>query len=207
MFAPSGHIQRGGLIEVPFGTKLRTIVFDICGGMRTGRAFKCAQPAGPTGATMPESQLDIPMSNEDCAAAGTVLGSGGLVLFDDSVCIVDLGIYMMAFNAIESCTRCTTCLIGTARLTDIFHRMARGEGQLEDLDTIRWLGPVMIETTLCGLGQAAPVPAVSIVDHFRSELEAHILDRRCPAGVCERLLPGTSAGQRLEESRILKISV
>src|SRR5437764_1264140 len=120
LFAPSGHIERGGLIEVPFGTPLRTIVFDICGGMRGGRAFKCAQPAGPTGATMPESQLDVPMSNEDTAAAGTVLGSGGLVIFDESVCVVDLGKYMMAFNAIESCTRCTTCRIGTARLTDIF---------------------------------------------------------------------------------------
>jgi NADH-quinone oxidoreductase subunit F len=207
LFAPSGHIKRSGLLEVPFGTPLRTLVFDICGGMRDGSTFKCAQPAGPTGATMPESQLDVPMSNEDCAAAGTVLGSGGLVVFDDSVCIVDLGRYMMAFNAAESCTRCTTCRIGTARLTDIFNRMSRGEGLMQDLDTIRWLGPIMIETTLCGLGQAAPVPAVSIVDHFRAELEAHILEHRCPAGVCESLRPGVDGAARLNESKILKISV
>jgi NADH-quinone oxidoreductase subunit F len=207
LFAPSGHIQRGGLVEVPFGTTLRTLVFDICGGMRDGKAFKCAQPAGPTGATMPESQLDVPMSNEDTAAAGTVLGSGGLVIFDDSVCIVDLGKYMMAFNAIESCTRCTTCRIGTARLTDIFNRMSRGEGLMSDLEVIRWLGPVMIETTLCGLGQAAPVPAVAIVDHFRAELEAHILEHRCPAGVCEQLIAGAPGAERINESKILKISV
>ncbi|HZQ99029.1 MAG TPA: NADH-ubiquinone oxidoreductase-F iron-sulfur binding region domain-containing protein [Chloroflexota bacterium] len=207
LFAPSGHIKYTGLIEVPFGVPLRHIVFDICGGMRTGRKFKAAQPAGPTGATMPESQLDVPMSNEDTAAAGTVLGSGGLVVFDDSVCIVDFGIYMMQFNAIESCTRCTTCRIGTARLTDTFNRWSRGEGQLEDFDTIRWLGPVMIETTLCGLGQAAPVPAISIVDHFREELEAHILDHRCPAGVCEALVHGREARERIEEAKVIKISV
>jgi NADH-quinone oxidoreductase subunit F len=207
MFAPSGHINRGGLLEVPFGTTLRTIVFDLCGGMRDGRTFKAAQPAGPTGATMPTSLLDVPMSNEDCAAAGTVLGSGGLTIFDDSVCMVDLARYMMSFNSTESCTRCTTCRIGTARLTDIFNRMARGEGQIDDLDTIRWLGPIMIETTLCGLGQAAPVPAIGLVDHFRVELEAHILDRRCPSGVCERLIHGGHDRGRLEDSKILKISV
>lgn len=206
LFAPSGHIERGGLIEVPFGTTLRTIVFDICGGMRDGRTFKAAQPGGPTGATMPESQLDIPMSNEDCAAAGTVLGSGGLVIFDSSVCMVDLGHYMVAFNAIESCTRCTTCRIGTARLTDIFSRLGRGEGHMEDLETIRWLAPMMIETTLCGLGQAAPVPAVSLVDHFRDELVAHI-EGRCPTGTCERLAAGNVGSRRLDESKILKISV
>ena len=207
MFGPSGHINQGGLIEVPFGTTLRTIVFDICGGMRTGREFKFAQPAGPTGAVMPANQLDIAMSNEDCAAAGTVLGSGGLVVFDDSVCIVDMGIYFMAFNTIESCTRCTTCRIGTARLTDIFNRMSRGEGQVEDIDTIRWLGPIMIETTLCGLGQAAPIPAISMVDHFREELDAHILDRRCPAGVCRYLIHGRGDLGRLEEAKINKVSV
>ncbi|TAK25553.1 MAG: NADH-quinone oxidoreductase subunit F [Chloroflexota bacterium] len=206
LFAPSGHIKRGGLIEVAFGTTLRTIVFDICGGMRDGHGFKFAQPAGPTGAAMPASQLDIAMSNEDCAAAGTVLGSGGLVVFDDKTCVVDLGRYMMQFNSTESCTRCTTCRLGTARLTDIFTRMSRGEGQIEDLETIRWLGPVMIETTLCGLGQAAPVPAVSLVDHFREELESHILDRRCPTGVCERLIHGANPA-RLDDARILKISV
>jgi NADH-quinone oxidoreductase subunit F len=206
LFAPSGQIRRGGLIEVPFGTPLRTIVLDVCGGVRDGHRFKCAQPAGPTGAAMPESQLDVPMSNEDCAAAGTVLGSGGLVVFDETTCVVDLGRYLMQFNTVESCTRCTTCRLGTARLTDIFNRMARGEGQLDDIDTIRWLGPVMIETTLCGLGQAAPVPAVSFVDHFREEVEAHILDRRCPAGVCPELLAGRQPS-RLDEAKILKISV
>ncbi|MBM4417854.1 MAG: NADH-quinone oxidoreductase subunit F [Chloroflexi bacterium] len=206
LFAPSGQIMRGGLIEVPFGTPLRTIVFDICGGMANGGAFKFAQPGGPTGGAMPASMLDLPMSNEDCAKAGTVLGSGGLVIFDQSACVVDLGIYMMAFNSIESCTRCTTCRIGTARLTDIFQRMSRGEGHLEDLETIRWLGPVMIETTLCGLGQAAPVPAVSLVDHFRAELEEHIVHRQCSSGVCRILTAGPNP-HRLEDARVLKISV
>lgn len=207
LFAPSGHIKYGGLVELPFGVPLRHIVFDVCGGMRDGRRFKFAQPAGPTGAPMPESQLDVPMSNEDTAAAGTVVGSGGLVVFDDSVCVVDMGIYMIAFNSIESCTRCTTCRIGTARLTDIFNRWSRGEGQLEDFDTVRWLGPIMIETTLCGLGQAAPVPLVAIVDHFREELEAHILEHRCPTGVCQALVHGRASRERIEDHKVLKISV
>lgn len=207
LFAPSGHIKYGGLVELPFGTPLRQIVFDVCGGMRDGRNFKFAQPAGPTGAPMPASQLDTPMSNEDTQAVGTVVGSGGLVIFDDSVCVVDLGIYMIAFNSIESCTRCTTCRIGTARLTDIFHRWSRGEGQLEDFDTIRWLGPIMIETTLCGLGQAAPVPMVAMVDHFREELEAHILEHRCPAHVCTALEQKAGARERIADHKVLKISV
>ncbi|HEY3078851.1 MAG TPA: NADH-ubiquinone oxidoreductase-F iron-sulfur binding region domain-containing protein [Chloroflexota bacterium] len=206
LFAPSGQIRRGGLVELPFGTPLRTIVLDVCGGVPEGHRFKFVQPAGPTGASLSEKELDTAMSNEDCAAAGTVLGSGGLVIFDETTCVIDFGKYLMQFNTVESCTRCTTCRLGTARLTDIFNRMARGEGQLEDLDTIRWLGPVMIETTLCGLGQAAPIPAIGLIDDFREEFYAHIVEKRCPAGVCRELIRAPSL-TRLDDAKILKISV
>jgi NADH-quinone oxidoreductase subunit F len=203
LLAPSGHLARPGLVEVPFGTPLRTVVYDICGGVPNGRALKFVQPAGPTGASISEKELDVKLSNEDMAAAGSVLGSGGLVVFDDSTCVIDFGKYLMQFNAVESCTRCTTCRLGTARLTDIFTRMSRGEGQLDDLDTIRWLGPVMIETTLCGLGQAAPIPAIGLMDDFRDEFIAHIQGKTCPAGVCRELANRT----QVDEAKLLKISV
>ncbi len=187
IFAVSGHVNRPGLIEVPLGTTLRTIVFEVCGGMIGGRPFKAAQPAGVSSAPIAADNLDVPMAIETLQSIGALLGSGGLVIFDDTVCMVDINNYLVNFNELESCSRCTTCRVGTMRLTDILTRMCNGEGRPGDLEALAWLGPLMEQTTLCGLGQAAPVPAVGAMNIFREEFEAHIHEKRCPAGFCEAL--------------------
>jgi NADH-quinone oxidoreductase subunit F len=187
IFAVSGHVKRPGMIEVPMGTPLRTMIDDICGGMAHGRPFKAAQPAGVSSAPIAAADLDVAMAIETLEAIGALLGSGGLVIFDDSVCMVDMNNYLVNFNELESCSRCVTCRVGTMRLTDILTRMCAGHGRAGDLEALEWLGPLMEQTTLCGLGQAAPVPAVGALRHFRDEFEAHINDKRCPAGFCEVL--------------------
>jgi len=187
LFAVSGHIKRPGLIEVPMGTTLQTII-DICGGMSTGRPFKAAQPAGVSSAPIAANNLNVEMALETLESIGALLGSGGLVIFDDTVCMVDMNNYLVNFNELESCSRCITCRVGTMRLTDILTRMCNGKGRAGDLEALAWLGPLMEQTTLCGLGQAAPVPAVGAMNIFREEFEAHIHDKRCPAGFCEALV-------------------
>jgi NADH-quinone oxidoreductase subunit F len=188
IFAVSGHVKRPGTIEVPLGMPLRTIVEEVCGGMLHDRPFKAAQPAGVSSAPVSASNLDVPMAIETLEAIGALLGSGALVIFDDSVCMVDMNNYLVNFNEIESCSRCITCRVGTMRLTDILTRMTRGEGRDGDLEALGWLGPLMESTTLCGLGQAAPVPAIGAMNLFRDEFEAHIHDKHCPAGYCEALV-------------------
>ena len=187
IFAVSGHVNRPGLIEVPMGTTLRKII-EICGGMSTGRPFKAAQPAGVSSAPIAANNLDVQMALETLESIGALLGSGGLVIFDDTVCMVDMNNYLVNFNELESCSRCITCRVGTMRLTDILTRMCNGHGRAGDLEALAWLGPLMEQTTLCGLGQAAPVPAVGAMNIFREEFEAHIHDKRCPAGFCEALV-------------------
>ncbi len=187
IFSPSGQINRPGMIEVPMGMTLREMVFDVCGGMRGGRPFKAAQPAGVSSAPVSAANLDVQMAIETLEVIGALLGSGGLVIFDDTVCMVDVNNYLVNFNELESCSRCTTCRVGTMRLTDILTRMCNGLGREGDLEALAWLGPLMETTTLCGLGQAAPVPAVGAMNLFRDEFEAHIVDKRCPAGYCEAL--------------------
>jgi NADH-quinone oxidoreductase subunit F len=198
IFAVSGHVQRPGMIEVPMGTPLRVIVEEICGGMAHERPFKAAQPAGVSSAPISAEHYDVPMAIESLESIGALLGSGGVVIFDDSVCMVDVNLYLGNFNELESCSRCVTCRVGTMRLTDILSRITRGEGREGDLAAIEWLGPLMEQTTLCGLGQAAPVPAIGAINLFRAEFEAHIHDKYCPAGVCEALAAGkvlVGAGQ------------
>jgi NADH-quinone oxidoreductase subunit F len=187
IFAVSGHVNRPGMIEVPMGMPLRTMIFDVCGGMKEGRPFKAAQPAGVSSAPVAAANLDVPMAIETLESVGALLGSGGLVIFDDTVCMVDVNNYLVNFNELESCSRCITCRVGTMRLTDILTRMCNGLGREGDLEALAWLGPLMEQTTLCGLGQAAPVPAVGAMNIFREEFEAHIKDKRCPAGFCEAL--------------------
>ncbi len=184
LIALNGRVNRPGLVEVPLGTPLRTLVYEVGGGVPGGRPFKAAQPAGVSSSPIAADQLDVPMAIETLAEIGALLGSGGLVVFDDTVCMVDMNKYLVNFNELESCSRCVTCRVGTMRLTDILDRLSRGEGRLEDLDSLAWLGPLMEETTLCGLGQSAPVPAIGALNLFRSEFEAHVLEKRCPAGVC-----------------------
>ena len=187
IFAPSGQINRPGMVEVPMGTTLRELVFDICGGMKDGRPFKAAQPAGVSSAPVNAANLDVRLAIETLEAIGALLGSGGIVIFNDTACMVDVNNYLVNFNELESCSRCVTCRVGTMRLTDILTRMCQGQGRSGDLEALAWLGPLMESTTLCGLGQAAPVPAVGAMNLFREEFEAHIIDHRCPAGFCEAL--------------------
>jgi NADH:ubiquinone oxidoreductase subunit F (NADH-binding) len=185
LFALNGRVNRPGLVELPLGTALRALVYDVGGGIPGGRAFKAAQPAGVSSSPLATVHLDVPLAIETLAEIGALLGSGGLVVFDDTACMVDVNKYLVNFNELESCSRCVTCRVGTMRLTDILHRISLGEGRLEDLDALAWLGPLMEETTLCGLGQSAPVPAIGAMKLFREEFEAHIREKRCPAGVCD----------------------
>jgi NADH:ubiquinone oxidoreductase subunit F (NADH-binding)/(2Fe-2S) ferredoxin len=187
IFAPSGQINRPGMIEVPMGMTLRQMIFDVCGGMKDGRSFKAAQPAGVSSAPINAANLDVQVAIETLEAIGALLGSGGIVIFNDTACMVDVNNYLVNFNELESCSRCITCRVGTMRLTDILTRMCNGQGRSGDLEALAWLGPLMESTTLCGLGQAAPVPAVGAMNLFREEFEAHIIDHRCPAGFCEAL--------------------
>jgi NADH:ubiquinone oxidoreductase subunit F (NADH-binding) len=187
LFAVSGCVNRAGLIEVPMGMPLREMIEEVCGGMKDSRPFKAAQPAGVSSAPISVENLDVPMAIETLESIGALLGSGALVVFDDRVCMVDMNLYLVNFNELESCSRCVTCRVGTMRLTDILSRMCAGEGRPGDLEALAWLGPLMEQTTLCGLGQAAPVPAVGAMNLFREEFEAHIHEKRCPAGYCEAL--------------------
>jgi len=186
IFAISGQVERPGMIEVPMGTPLRTLI-EISGGMKDGKRFKACQPAGVSSAPIASANIDVPMALETLENIGALLGSGSVVILDETVCMVDINNYLVNFNELESCSRCVTCRVGTMRLTDILTRMCNGQGRPGDLEALAWLGPLMESTTLCGLGQAAPVPAVGALNIFREEFEAHIHDKRCPAGFCEAL--------------------
>jgi NADH:ubiquinone oxidoreductase subunit F (NADH-binding) len=177
----------GGLVEVPIGTSLRRLVFDIGGGIPNGKAFKAAQPGGPSGVCLPASLLDIAIDFEPLKKVGSTMGSGGLVVMDEDTCMVDMTKLFLAFNQDESCGRCTSCRIGTQRLYDIIDAISAGEGRLSDLEMIEVLGEVTKEASLCGLGQAAALFALSTTKHFADEFRAHIVEKRCPAGVCEAL--------------------
>jgi len=187
IFALSGNVTHPGLIEAPMGTTLRQLI-EMAGGMRPGRTFKAAQPGGVSSAPIGTSDLDVQMALETLGQIDALLGSGGIVVFDDSVCMVDMTRYLVNFSELESCSRCTACRVGSMRLTDILSRISTGEGRMEDFDTLDWLKGLMERTTLCGLGQAAATPAFGAARVFRAEFEAHIKEKRCPAGVCEALV-------------------
>jgi bidirectional [NiFe] hydrogenase diaphorase subunit len=183
VFALAGHIKHTGLIEVPMGTTLRTILFDIGGGIPNGR-FKAAQTGGPSGGCIPEQFLDSPVDYESLAAIGSIMGSGGLIVMDESSCMVDVARFFMEFCMDESCGKCIPCRAGTVEMHDILHRMTRGQADEHDLAMLEELAGLLRETSLCGLGQTAPNPVMSTLRYFRSEYEAHIRERRCPAGHC-----------------------
>ena len=184
VFALTGHIVNTGLIEVPMGTSLRTILFDIGGGIPNGR-FKAAQTGGPSGGCIPEHLLDTPVDYESLAAIGSIMGSGGLIVMDESSCMVDVARFFMEFCMDESCGKCIPCRAGTVEMHDILHRMTRGDASEHDLAMLEELAGLLRETSLCGLGQTAPNPVMSTLRYFRSEYEAHIRERRCPAGHCQ----------------------
>lgn len=188
IFALTGKVNNTGLCEVPMGITLREIIFDIGGGLQGGKKFKAVQIGGPSGGCIPESQLDLPVDYDSLHSAGAMMGSGGMVVMDESTCMVDLARYFLAFTQSESCGKCTPCREGTKRMLEILERITQGKGKAEDIPRLERLALAVKDGSLCGLGQTAPNPVLTTLRYFRDEYEAHILERRCPAGQCSALL-------------------
>ena len=186
-FALTGEVNNTGLIEVPMGTTLREIVFDIGGGIRNGKKFKAVQIGGPSGGCLTEEHLDIPMDYDNLIKAGAMVGSGGLVVMNEDTCIVEVARFFMHFTQNESCGKCVPCREGTKNMLKILEKIVRGQGEMKDLDTLEELALAVKEGSLCGLGKTAPNPVLSTLKYFRDEYIAHIKDKRCPAGVCTAL--------------------
>jgi len=191
IFSLTGKVVNGGLIEVPMGATLRHVIFDIGGGMLPGREFKAVQLGGPSGGCLPASLLDDPIDFESLVAAGSMMGSGGMVVVDDSTCMVDFVKFFLTFTAEESCGKCVPCRVGSQRLLEIIERICDGHGTLDDLDRLETLSEDIIEGSLCQLGGSAPNPVLSTLRYFREEVEAHIVEHRCPAKVCRPLISYT----------------
>ena len=186
-FALTGNIENTGLIEVPMGTTLRQIIFDVGGGMRDGREFKAVQIGGPSGACLTSEHLDLPLDFDSLKKVGAMIGSGGLVVMDDSTCMVEVARFFMNFTQNESCGKCVPCREGTRRMLQILERIVAGEGKEGDIELLEELADTISATALCGLGKSAAYPVVSTIKTFRAEYEAHIRERRCPAGSCQKL--------------------
>ena len=191
VFALGGKITNTGLVEIPMGTPLRTIIENIGGGVPNGKKFKAAQTGGPSGGCIPANHIDIPMDFDSLGAIGSMMGSGGLIVMDEDTCMVDIAKFFLEFIIDESCGKCTACRIGTKRLHEMLDKITKGQGTLEDLDKIEELCEYIKANALCGLGQTAPNPVLSTLTHFRDEYVAHAVDKRCPAGVCKELLTYT----------------
>ncbi len=188
VFALSGMVNRTGLIEVPMGITLREIIYDVGGGIPEGRKFKAVQTGGPLGGCLPEGYLDVPVDFDSLNAAGAVMGSGGMIVADETTCMVEFSKYFMRFVTEESCGKCPPCRIGSTRMLEILERITAGKGQPEDLDEIRRVAQGMQQGSLCGLGQLAPAPVLSALRHFEEEFLAHVREERCPAASCEKLV-------------------
>ena len=186
-FALTGEVNNTGLIEVPMGTTLREIVFDIGGGIRNGKKFKAVQIGGPSGGCLTEEHLDLPMDYESLTKAGAMVGSGGLVVMNEDTCIVEVARFFMNFTQNESCGKCVPCREGTKNMLKILEKIVRGEGTMEDLDKLESLAVAVKDGSLCGLGKTAPNPVLSTLKYFRDEYIAHIKDKKCPAGVCSAM--------------------
>ena len=188
VFALGGNIKHTGLVEIPMGTTLREIVEDIGGGIPNGRKFKAAQTGGPSGGCIPASLMDTEIDYDNLTAIGCMMGSGGLIVMDDSNCMVDIAKFFLDFTVDESCGKCSPCRIGTRRRQEILEKIIAGKATLEDLDKLEELAHYIKENSLCGLGQTAPNPVLATLKFFRDEYIAHIVDKKCPAGVCKALL-------------------
>ena len=186
-FALTGNIENTGLIEVPMGTTLREIVFGIGGGVRDGREFKAVQIGGPSGACLTKEQLDLPLDFDTLKKVGAMIGSGGLVVMDEHTCMVEVARFFMHFTQNESCGKCVPCREGTKRMLEILERIVAGNGRDGDIELLLELADTISATALCGLGKSAPSPVVSTIKNFREEYEAHIYEKRCPAGICQKL--------------------
>lgn len=188
VFALAGKVNNVGLVEVPMGTTLRQIIFDIGGGIKHQKTFKAAQTGGPSGGCIPTNYLDTPIDYESLISIGSMMGSGGLIVMDDGDCMVNIAKFFLEFTVDESCGRCTACRVGTKRLHETLTKITEGKGTLDDLDSLEKLCKIIKDTSLCGLGQSAPNPILSTLEYFREEYLAHIVDKSCPAGVCKSLL-------------------
>ena len=188
VFALGGKIKNTGLVEIPMGTTLRTIVEEIGGGIPGGKKFKAAQTGGPSGGCIPASLIDTPIDYDNLLAIGSMMGSGGLIVMDEDTCMVDIAKFFLEFTVDESCGKCTPCRVGTKRLLELLNKITDGKGTMEDLDKITELAEFIKSNSLCGLGQTAPNPVLSTLRYFRDEYVEHIVNKRCPAGVSKALL-------------------
>ncbi|MBE5961023.1 MAG: NADH-quinone oxidoreductase subunit NuoF [Lachnospiraceae bacterium] len=188
VFALGGKINNTGLVEIPMGTTLREIVEEIGGGIPKGKKFKAAQTGGPSGGCIPAEHLDIPIDYDNLISIGSMMGSGGLIVMDEDNCMVDIAKFFLQFTVDESCGKCTPCRVGTKRLYEILDKITKGNGTLEDIDKLEELCHYIKDNSLCGLGQTAPNPVLSTLRYFKDEYIAHVVDKRCPAGVCKALL-------------------
>ncbi len=191
VFALGGKINNTGLVEVPMGTTLREVVEVIGGGIPNGKKFKAAQTGGPSGGCIPASLIDTAIDYDNLIAIGSMMGSGGLIVMDEDTCMVDIARFFLDFTVDESCGKCTPCRVGTKRLLELLEKISDGRGEPSDLDDIEELAAFIKDNSLCGLGQTAPNPVLSTMRYFRDEYEAHIIDKKCPAGVCKNLLSYT----------------
>ncbi len=188
VFALGGKIKNTGLVEVPMGTTLRHIIEEIGGGIPNGKQFKAAQTGGPSGGCIPAHLIDTPIDYDNLMAIGSMMGSGGLIVMDEDTCMVDIARFFLDFTVDESCGKCTPCRVGTKRLLELLDKIISGNGELEDLDRMEELCNYIKSASLCGLGQTAPNPVLSTLRYFKDEYIAHIVDKKCPAGVCKKLL-------------------
>ena len=188
VFAVGGKINNTGLVEIPMGTTLREIIYDIGGGIPNGKEFKAAQTGGPSGGGIPAAELDTPIDYDSLIALGSMMGSGGLIVMDEDTCMVDLAKFFLEFTVDESCGKCPPCRIGTKRMLEIVTRITEGKGQVEDLEKLEILARNIKASALCGLGQTAPNPVLSTMRYFRDEYMAHVVDKKCPAGVCKSMV-------------------
>ena len=188
VFALGGKITNTGLVEVPMGTTLREVIYEIGGGIPNGKKFKAAQTGGPSGGCITPENLDTPIDYENLMAIGSMMGSGGLIVMDEDSCMVDIARFFLEFTVDESCGKCTPCRVGTKRMLEILDKIIAGNGTLEDIDKLEELANYIKSASLCGLGQTAPNPVLSTLRYFRDEYIAHVVDKKCPAGVCKNLL-------------------
>lgn len=187
-FAVGGNVAKPGLIEVPMGITLREIIFDVAGGIKDGRQYKAVQTGGPMGGCLTAEHLDLPLDYEALTQAGSMMGSGGLVVMDETSCMVDIARFFMDFTQAESCGKCTPCRVGTRRILELLQKICDGKGQHGDIEKLEDLCHEVAKNSLCGLGQGAPNPVLSTLKHFRHEYEAHVYEKKCPAKVCRNLI-------------------
>lgn len=188
VFAIGGKIKNTGLVEIPIGTTLREVIYDIGGGIPNGKKFKAAQTGGPSGGCIPASRIDVKIDYDTLVELGSMMGSGGLIVMDEDTCMVDIARYFLDFTVDESCGKCPPCRIGTKRMLEILERITGGKGEPEDIEKLEILAKNIKAAALCGLGQSAPQPVLSTLKYFRDEYDAHVRDKKCPAGVCKSMM-------------------